>query len=195
MLNPQQVAAALATDDRPKPEIITLSPAELRRVHRKLGFRWVQNLLRGKPEPRFPNFDVRAVAIIRDTSSHRVLTLTGKHGRVLPRVRCGGLDAPWIELTTRIRHHCGVNPTLQWVGIWQDATNNVIELIFAATLPERALKPAAEWSTILNTSLSDRDIDYVELTGEGDTQNGAWLVEFEGTVGNDDVILSSGTEV
>ncbi len=189
MLNRQQVAAALSPN-HPQPAIISMSPAELRRMRRTLNFRWVQNLLRGKPEPRFPHFDVRAVAVIRDERFQRVLTIEGQHGRILPRIRCTGLDAPWNELTNRMKHHCGVTPHLRWVGIWQDVNRDVIEFIFAATIREKALKPGVEWSSILNTPLSDRDLDYVEHVQPSYAQAAVWMVAYEDITDDNDIILS-----
>ncbi len=194
MLSPQQVAAALS-DQRAAPEILTISPQELRRVKRRLGLRWVQNLLRGMPEPQFPRFEVRTVAVIWDSGFRRVLTLEGRQNRVLPRVRCSGLRAPWAELSERIRQHCRVTATFQWVGLWQDEGRDTLEFVFAAAVPARALPDSAEWSSVLNAPLGDRDLAYVEQVKPDFMQAPVWTLVYEDEIGLDDVLISGGAGV
>jgi ADP-ribose pyrophosphatase YjhB (NUDIX family) len=188
MLNPQQVRAAVS-DMRLLPEISALSPRELRNFKRRLGVRWVQNLLRGKPEPRYPHFDVRAVAVIWNEGHTRVLTLEGRRGRVLPRLRCGGLRAPWVELSERMKQHQRLNVTFQWVGIWQDAAHDTLEFVFAAAVPEKSLPQPAEWSTVLNTPLGDRDYEYVEHVRPGFMSHPVWTLSGESDLRDDDILI------
>jgi ADP-ribose pyrophosphatase YjhB (NUDIX family) len=189
MLNGSQVAAVLGKERQPM-QTITMSPADMRRLQRKLSLRWIQNLLRGQPELRFPQFDVRAVAVIRDTQFRRVLTIENQRGRALPRVRCSGQEAPWAELTNRLKQHCGVNVAVHWVGVWQDTARDVLEFVFAATMPEKALKRPAEWSLVLNTPLSDRDFEYVDRVKPTFVQDTVWVMLHEDDLGDDDMILS-----
>lgn len=189
MLNEQYVRAAL-TSDRLLPEVSAVSPDELRRIKRRLGLRWVQNLLRGQPEPPHVTFDVRAVAVIRDEQFRRVLTLEGRRGRVLPRVRCSGLQAPWLELAERMKQHYRIHASFQWAGVWQDAPRNTLEFVFAASVPEKVLPPPAEWSAVLNTPLGDRDLEYVGRVKPTFRQDPIWTLALDDVLGEDDVFIS-----
>ncbi|MAS33225.1 MAG: hypothetical protein CL610_04420 [Anaerolineaceae bacterium] len=188
MINGQYVDAVLS-EQRPLPEVSGLSRAEMRRLKRRLGVRWVRNLLRGQPEPRYAAFDVRVVAVIWDERYRRVVTLEGKRGRVLPRVRCSGLRAPWVELTERVRQHYRAQADFQWVGLWQDTASNLVEFVFAATVPEKALPLPAEWSTVLNTPLGDRDMDYVEQVKPGFRQDGIWTINHADFMDDADIFI------
>lgn len=189
MLHAQQVQAALA-DCRSQPDIITLSPADLRRMKRTLSLRWLKNLLRGRPEPKFPQFHVRAVAVIWDNDFRRVLTVTGKRGQTLPRVSCQGLRAPWGELQDRVRQHCKVNPALQWVGVWQDAPRNLLELVFAASVPEKPLPVSVVWTNIQNAALGDRDLGYVERVQPTYINDAVWSLVYDDEIGDTDTLFS-----
>lgn len=86
--------------------VINTPLAEYRRLRRKFAVRWIQNILRGRPEPRYPRFDIWAAAVS-----------TGK------RVLCGGKRAPWEELGQPVNQW-------QWVGLREDAANGKIEFYF-----------------------------------------------------------------
>ena len=189
MLNAPQVKAATA-DARSLPEISALSPGELRTFKRRLGVRWVQNLLRGKPEPRYPHFEVRAVAVIWNEAHNRVLTLEGRRGRVLPRMRCGGLRAPWVELSERMKQHQRLTLTFQWVGVWQDVAHDTLEFVFAAAVPEKAVPQPAEWSSVLNTPLGDRDLEYVEQVRPTFMSDPVWTLDGENDLREDDILIA-----
>jgi len=189
MLNASQVKAAVS-DKRLLPEISALSPGELRSFKRRLGVRWVQNLLRGKPEPRYPHFEVRAVAVIWNETHNRVLTLEGRRGRVLPRLRCGGLRAPWVELSERMKQHQRLNVTFQWVGVWQDMARDTLEFVFAAVAPEKALPHPAEWSSVLNTPLGDRDMEFVEQVRPSFMNDPVWTLNGESDLREDDILIA-----
>lgn len=194
MLNAPQVKAA-TSETRLLPEISALSPAELRNIKRRLGVRWVQNLLRGKPEPRYPHFEVRAVAVIWNENHNRVLTLEGRRGRVLPRLRCGGLRAPWVELSERMKQHQRLNMTFQWVGVWQDTAHDVLEFVFAAAVPEKVLPQPAEWSTVMNTPLGDRDLEFVEQVRPTFMHDPVWTLDGESDLRDDDILILRGAGV
>lgn len=187
MLNPQQVQDALAVT-RPKPDIIAMTPDEMRRIKRRLGVRWVQNLMQGNPEPAFPHFHVRAVAVIYDKTFQRVLTVAGDRGQVLPRVSCSGLFAPWEELRERLKQHCRVNPALQWAGVWQDAPRNLIELVFAAAVPEAPLPLNTDWSNVQNAALGDRDMRYVERVDANFNRRPVWSMIADDDLGGGDIL-------
>ncbi|MBZ0299231.1 MAG: NUDIX domain-containing protein [Anaerolineae bacterium] len=189
ILHGPQVRAVLA-NPRVAPHVIAISPDELRRLKRRLGLRWVQNLLRGRPEPRYPHFDVRAVAVIWDERFRRVVTLEGRRGQVLPRVVCSGMQAPWVELTERVKQHCRVNPTFQWVGMWQDAPRNKLELVFAAAVPEKVLPTPAAWTSVLNTPLGDRDLDYVERVRPTFATDPVWTLAYDDALSDDGILIA-----
>jgi len=147
---------------RPTPRVIAMPPGEIRRIKRALRWRWVKNLLSGRPEPRFAVFDVQAVGLIWTNGHRRVLTVPENDRRTLPRVTCDGHAAPWDELTLSVKSY-GLNPEFHWVGVRQEVGERRFEFVFAATLPETEPRGQAEWSTARNAALSnDHDAAYVE---------------------------------
>lgn len=192
MLNPQLVTAALA-QRRPMPEVISMSPQELRRIRRKLSWRWVMNLLHGQPEPRYPSFGVRVVGLIWDETYRRVITLPGKRGPVLPRVTSTGMEAPWLELSELVRQTCRMNPLFQWVGVWQDAPRNLFEFVFAATMREQPLSGQAEWSNVHYAALPDRDLAYVGRTMPDYNAAPVWIMQHEESIGHGDILPGDGS--
>jgi 8-oxo-dGTP pyrophosphatase MutT (NUDIX family) len=162
---------------RPAPRIIATPPDELRRVKSKLRWRWVKNLLSGRPEPRYPRFAVRAVAVIWDEDHQRILTLPTGRQCTLPRVYCDGVRAPWDELALRIVDLCGLQPDLQWVGLWQDMEQGEFELIFAASIEEAEPSYQAEWITARNAPLVGLDSRYVDRVRKSYTHDPVWTME------------------
>lgn len=71
------------------------------------GLRWVMNLLRGKPEPRYPRFDIYAC-----------------DKRTGHRVRCDGSVAPWQAL-------CSPSDAVNWTGTQQH--QNTITFVFSSS--------------------------------------------------------------
>ncbi len=144
---------------------------DLLKLRLRFGWRWLINRLSGHPEPRFPKFNVRAVAVILGDASRRVLTLPGPGYnpadsavafRMLPRVVCDGECAPWEQLAESIQRSVAATPKFRWVGLWQDPDRGMFEFVFAAVLPEHGLPIAAQWTSIRNAAFSDRDLAYVE---------------------------------
>jgi 8-oxo-dGTP diphosphatase len=175
MMSEGRVRDALL-ETRPLPTIEVMPLHTRRMIRVMLGWRWVKNLLSGRPEPRFVDFHIRAVGLIWDSSHRRVLTLSGKRGRVLPRVICDGQRAPWQELGDSVQQHCSISPTFHWVGVWQDAPRNLMEFVFAATLPETNLRGDAEWSGLQNTSLGDRDLAYTQRVRSTYASDPVWTI-------------------
>ena len=165
-------------ETRPLPRVITTPPDELRRVRWKLRWRWLKNLLAGRPEPRYPRFNVQAVALIWDDPHRRVLTLPGVRARVLPRVICDGQYAPGEQLARELQTVCTATPALHWVGLWQHAAGDSFEFIFAATVPEAALVGEAEWSNGQNAALMGRDAAYVPRVGPDYARAGVWTLDY-----------------
>lgn len=97
--------------------------SELRKIRRKLALRWVQNLLSGKPEPRFPQFDISSVGIIWNPLRTHVLALSD--GRILDEPSTGkgplheAFDIPEMS-------------EWRWIGLWQDTAHDRMSFIFEA---------------------------------------------------------------
>jgi ADP-ribose pyrophosphatase YjhB (NUDIX family) len=161
---------------RPLPRVLSVPPAELHRLRLALGRRYVWNWLRGKPEPRFPLFDVRAVGLVWDETHRRLFTLKHGNGRALPRLRCDGQGAPWEQLSATIHAACGLQVTFSWVGVWQDAARNKIEFVFAANAPATPLFRAGEWTTARNAALPERDADYAARVRPSYATDPVWML-------------------
>jgi ADP-ribose pyrophosphatase YjhB (NUDIX family) len=180
---------------RHKPRVLEMSQVELRQTKLKLRWRWVRNALAGRREPAFPHFDVWAVGIIWDDAFRRVLTLPDFRAHALPRVLCRGMVAPWQELGDMVHQRCGVYPSFRWVGLWQDASRNRIEFVFAATVKETELSADGEWTTTRNTALGDRDRGYVERVKPTYARDGVWTIIHEPEVRHDETIDVKGESV
>lgn len=132
---------------------------EMRRLKMRLGLRYAMNALRGRPEPKFPRFDVSASAVIWNEPQRRVLTLRGRHElRALPRLTCHGDSPPWQQLYDMILDRTGLALDLVWAGLWQDARRRQVEFVFRALSPNVDLFRAGEWSSPRNAALDDRDL-------------------------------------
>ena len=92
---------------------------EYRRLSRKFAWRWVRNLLSGRPEPRYPRFDVWAIAI-------------AGNGEIL-RIRCNSRYAPWKQLEHSL-NSSRKRPCLQWSTVNQDLGRNMLEFVFTTSL-------------------------------------------------------------
>ncbi len=185
---PELLRDALA-GQRPPPRVLVASPAALRRARRRLAWRWLTNLLRGRPEPRFARFQVRAVGVIWDAAFRRVVTLPGRRGRVLPRVVCGGERAPWEALAGQLQQQQGLALPLHAVGIWQDLTRDRVELVFAAAAAEQNLPGAAEWTTAQHAALGDRDLAYIERVRPGFANSPIWTIIHDGAIGDSELYM------
>jgi ADP-ribose pyrophosphatase YjhB (NUDIX family) len=164
---------------RPLPHVIALSSGELRTLKLRLGLRYAMNALRGRPEPKFPHFDVRAAAVVWNESTHRVLTLRGNDDlRALPRVVCKGESVPWAQLAMEIDERTGINTTLQWAGVWQDARRNQLEFVFGAVVPNKDLFRAGEWSSPRNAVFDDLDAEYVMRVKPTFAREPVWTLEY-----------------
>jgi ADP-ribose pyrophosphatase YjhB (NUDIX family) len=172
------------------PKIITTEPNELRQLKLAFGRRYMWNWLRGKPEPRFPRFEVRATALVWEQSHRRVITIARDFGRALPRVLCHADTAPWAQLRDTIHKVCGVQADLHWVGIWQDALHNKLELVFAATIQEVNLFRAGEWTTARNAALPSRDSLYIEHVLSSYATDRVWTIQHSDEVRAGDVLTT-----
>ncbi|MCC6802021.1 MAG: NUDIX domain-containing protein [Anaerolineae bacterium] len=176
------VREALA-ETRPSPVVITSTRRERLRLRARFGRRWLVNWLTGHPEPKFPRFDVRAVALILGDNSRRVLTLPADHAleganglRALPRVVCDGAVAPWEQLAERVRLTTALKLNFQWVGLWEDTERGKVEFVFAATAPEGELPNGAQWTAARNAAFGDRDALYVRYVRPSYARDPVWTL-------------------
>lgn len=157
-----------ATGYRAAARIVQTAPAELRRLRLRLALRWLGNALRGRREPHFARFTVQAAAVIGQEGGQRILTLRREKAdgmietHALPRVICHGDQAPWQTLAAFLEARCGVRAELQFVGLWQDAAHDRVEIIFAAVVPPQELIRTGTWSLPRNSVLIDRDRRFVQ---------------------------------
>ncbi len=183
------VRDALA-ETRHMPRVIETPAEELAQVKQQLRWRWVKNLISGRPEPRFPRFDVQAVGLVWDDSHQRVLTFPTEYGRVLPRATCDGQAAPWLQLAALIQREAELDVTFRWVGLWQDTVLDKLELVFAMTVEEVELPDEAEWSVTRNAALHGRDAVYVEQVKSTYYRDPVWtLVDEERLQQNETIVM------
>ncbi len=139
---------------QPTPHTVVIETPleEYRRLRRRFAWRWVQNLLAGRPEPRYPHFTIHASLLIRHTE-HTVMTLAEPNGqRVLPGIVCAGRDAPWEQVRRYVRDTYGLyelrSAELHWLGLYQHVSDARIELIFLVDLPPSSplTHPSIAWT-------------------------------------------------
>jgi 8-oxo-dGTP pyrophosphatase MutT (NUDIX family) len=140
-----QARDSLALHPQPILRVIDTPSAERRAIRRQLRRRYVVNLLRGRPEPRFARFTVEATAVIRSSDGARVLAI-GNHGRgALPRIACGGDSAPWDALARVCQPFVGTTPAFTWSGLLETPDERRLTFIFGAMIPQDAVRAPAFW--------------------------------------------------
>lgn len=175
-------------ETRHLPRIVETVPHELRRVKGQLRWRWIWNLLGGRPEPRFPEFEVTAVALVWDDNHNRLFTLPTAEGSTLPRVACDGLTAPWVQLLARFKSEIANVVSFRWVGVWEDPARNQIELVFATTVQESEPAGVGEWSIARSTPLPSRELAYVERVKSSYHLDPVWSMDGSSHVADKDTI-------
>jgi 8-oxo-dGTP diphosphatase len=98
----------------------------------QLKWRWIQNLLAGRPEPKFPNIEVRAIGIVK---SNGLVYVT--QDNQLPCISSDGHIALDAALTQHIQPAIKSALTWQWVGLYQDTNADTIEFVFAANVDSK----------------------------------------------------------
>jgi len=93
---------------------------ELLKIDLKLRWRWIQNLLAGRPEPKFTRFTVRVVAVIWHDG--KILVQDDN----LPCVISDGSQS----LPDSVSKHLNKKLDWQWVGICQETSSNTIDFVF-----------------------------------------------------------------
>lgn len=176
-------ARAALSGARQPLRVISSTNRERLRLRLRFGWRWLVNWLSGHPEPKFPKFDVRAVAVILGDTSRRVLTLPGDAGeatnglRTLPRVACDGAAAPWEQLADAVQRSVALRLSFHWVGLWEDADRGIFEFVFAASAPEGELPNGAQWTATRNAAFADRDMIYARYVRPNYPRDPVWTLE------------------
>ena len=124
--------------------VLETPPKVLRKVQRQLAWRYVKNLLSGRPEPRWATFQVQASLAVLDRSSGAVLALPHiDNWRVLPGCAVNGDTPPWEQVRRQVRDDYGVyelrTAELRWVGLYENVTKKAIEFVFAAEVQPGSL--------------------------------------------------------
>lgn len=115
--------------------VLVTPPHVLRRVKRQLAWRYIKNLLAGRPEPRWPRFEIHASLAVMDRLTGTILANDLPGGtRSLPGCRVHGASAPWEQVRAHVRDQYGVYELraaeLRWIGLYQHVERGVIEFIF-----------------------------------------------------------------
>lgn len=108
---------------------IETSFLDLLKIDLKLRSRWIQNLLAGRPEPKFTQFTIRAVGLFYtanrkslNTPMDTLLRAESKGKRSLPDLLSRNFMQGYFK-----------NMGWRWVGIWQNTKTDEIEFIFEST--------------------------------------------------------------
>lgn len=119
--------------------VLVTAPEELRRVQRRLAWRYVQNLLRGKPEPRWARFNIHASLAIINSENNSIVSvpdLTGQ--RVLPGVRVHGDTHIWEQVVANLRNRYNLyelrQAQIEWAGLYENKSTGAIEFVFKAVI-------------------------------------------------------------
>lgn len=142
-------------------------PEVLREVRRKLAIRWVFNLLRGKPEPSWPNMDVNAALIIQDTSGQRVATVPINNEQWILRAPLKGDFAPWQLLANQLNEQCNWHDLhIDWVGLVQNPSVDRVLFVFRSIVPDDWFCSQLRWTYLASGDILPLDRSYIDLTRE-----------------------------
>ncbi len=173
---PLKVIVEDAFGSQPQMRTIATTTRERRQIKRRLALRYLGNLIRGRPEPRFPVFGVRAVIVLFQRNSGRIFTVqrtaVGVTGQVwahraLPTLNLDGESAPW-EQAAALLAGFGLTAELRWRGLVEYPAHQRIEFVFSgqveADAPLRGGEcfRGGEWSNPLTTALEADDSAILE---------------------------------
>lgn len=141
---------------------IETPPDELRAMKRRFARRWLENLLRGRPEPRYHRFNIHAALALWDEGRQRVMTVPVEHERRILRMRCDGKAAPWSQIQTLVQDECDwTGLPLRWRGVVENPALNLIVFVFESGISAAALCPALQWIYVADPLLSAPDRQYL----------------------------------
>jgi hypothetical protein len=152
------------------------------RLRARFGLRYLENALRGRPEPSFPRFVVTGSALVLSLDGARLLTVPGETTaagqlRALPRLNLAGEPAPWNALASWLQLRFGLRASLQWSGLWQNAAADTLELVFAGGAEATN---SGEWTSLRTAALAGRDSALLARMGEVSP----WLIEANADAGH-----------
>lgn len=117
---------------------IETPPDVARQMRRQLAWRWVKNLLMGRPEPRYPHFVIHASLMARDETDHVLSQPNIDGARILPGIECDGETPIWEQIRRYVRDQCELyelrHAQLHWIGLFQAVQSNRLEFIFTTRL-------------------------------------------------------------
>ncbi|MEQ8674998.1 MAG: NUDIX hydrolase [Aggregatilineales bacterium] len=158
--------------------VMETNDEEYARLRRTFAMRWVKNLISGNPEPRYPQFTVNAVGLMWDPQHLGVLN----NGDQLPRVTCDGESAPWDQLAAMYMP----DGVFEWVGLYQDPANNLIEFIFSTTVGNTSsvtnmqggdeARAKATRIVFKENPFSKLDTRYIDACTPDSTGRGVWML-------------------
>lgn len=153
------------------------TPAEkLREINRRLAIRWVFNLLRGKPEPPYPDLRVNAALAIWDESQQRVMTVPIEGDQWLLRVPLDGQDAPWEKLRQQIETECQWRDlNIRWTGVVQNPKEDLILFVFETIVPSEYFCSSLQWTYLSDPMLLKIDHEYLQRMKN--VQGEIWTIE------------------
>jgi 8-oxo-dGTP pyrophosphatase MutT (NUDIX family) len=173
--------------------VVEMEPQEFRCIRWRLRGRWLWNLLRGRPEPRFPKFQVRTVGLVWNQTHQRILVLDSLGKTILPTVECDGHSAPWDALSNVVYRQSGHRLTFRWVGLYEDVARNRIDLIFAATADEEVELPVGvEWLVARTAPLSQLEVDMISRVKSTYHHDSVWSIRHGDTLGHHRTIVLEG---
>lgn len=186
-LLPLKVIADDAFGSQPQMRAIVTPAAEQRRIKRQLALRYLRNLLRGRPEPRFPVFTTHAIIVLLHRASSRVFTLrqasADAHGhqwihRTLPRIPVSGAAPPW-EVARQMLDGFAISGPLRWCGLIEDPGRSTLDFVFVSSADKDTLFRGGEWSNPLTTALEAFDsaiVDRVRAARPTDSAIWRWTL-------------------
>lgn len=170
---------------RPVPVVVQQPAAEVRIIKNKLRWRWIQNLLSGKPEPRFPRFNLSASLVVWNAAHDQLLLVETDGQLALPTLQLTGQTAPWTQLAV---HVGDASLLLHWVGLWQSVAANAMCFVFAVTIPNhqqdkllgqwRSRSDALQGKTPL---LTGRDAQFAHQVELGYAERPVWTLSADST--------------
>lgn len=95
---------------------------DLLKLDLKLRWRWLQNLLSGRPEPKFVQFKVSVVGLVFDGRRKSILMMNDE----FPRATSEGKQ----HLSELMSDKLYMDIAWRWVGLWQDTTTDSLEFVF-----------------------------------------------------------------
>lgn len=179
--------------ERLPPQTLSIDRRAWVNLRLKFAWRWMVNLLRGRPEPRYPIFKISAAVMLFNRKRDRIFVFPSRDGfgYQLPRRNAHGESSLWDQLGLAVSQTCGASPSLQWAGVWQDPSRNKLEFVFVGMMPERENDSAGQWVT-LNSGLTDHDARYIEQMTHAENQLIWSLIENDELRGGDILVQKKG---